>query len=94
MAKKSNEALIKLKKQLKDGNLSTLYLFFGEEDFLREFYVGKVIDCVPDGGFPEFNHIKLEGNDIPFSDYDDAWESFPMMTDRKLIHIKNSGILN
>ena len=90
--KKTNDDLIKLKKQLKEGRLSPLYLFFGEEEYLRETYVGRVADMVPDGGFPEFNRIKLEGADIPLSEYDDAWESFPMMTDKKLIHIKNSGI--
>ena len=94
MAKKSNDALIKLKKQIKDGNLSPLYIFYGEEDYLREMYVKRLTDCIPDGGFPEFNHIKIEGADVPFSEYDDAWESFPMMTDRKLIHIKNSGIFS
>ena len=90
--KNANDDLINLKKQLKEGKLSPVYLFFGEEEFLRETYVRRVMEQVPDGGFPEFNHIKLEGADIPLSEYDDAWESFPMMTDKKLIHIKNSGI--
>ncbi len=92
--KKSSDALIDLKKQIKDGNLAPLYIFCGEEAFLRDMYVRRVKDAVPDGGFPEFNHIKLEGKDIPFSEYDDAWETFPMMTDRKLIHIKNSDIFS
>ena len=91
-SKKDTDDLINLKKQLKEGRLSPLYLFYGEEEFLRETYVRRVAELVPDGGFPEFNHIKLEGADIPLSEYDDAWESFPMMTDKKLIHIKNSGI--
>lgn len=91
---KKNTELLKLKKQLKEHILSPLYVFFGEEDFLRELYVQRVAECVPDGGFPEFNHIKLEGSDILFSDYDDAWEGFPMMTDKRLIHIKDSGIFS
>ncbi|MCC8160066.1 MAG: DNA polymerase III subunit delta [Oscillospiraceae bacterium] len=92
MAAKKNDSLLKLKKQIKDGKLSPLYLFYGEEDFRKDFYVKKVVERIPDGGFPEFNHIKLNGADVPFSEYDDAWESFPMMTDKKLIHIKDSGI--
>lgn len=94
MAVKKNEDLLKLKKQLKEGKLSPLYVFYGEEDFLRDMYVKRVTDCVPDGGFSEFNHIKLDGADVSFSEYDDAWESFPMMTDKKLIHIKDSGIFS
>ena len=92
MAEKKNGNLLKLKKQLKEGILAPLYVFYGEEDYLREMYVDRVKDCVPDGGFPDFNHIKIEGRDVAFSEYDDAWESFPMMADKKLIHIKDSGI--
>lgn len=89
---KRNEALTELKRQIKEDKLKPLYLFYGEEEYLKEFYITKIEEIVPDGGFPEFNRIKLEGAEIPFSDYDDAWESFPMMTDRKLILIKDSGI--
>lgn len=94
MAAKKTDDLLKLKKQIKDNTLAPLYILYGEEDFLREIYVKRLINCVPDGGFPEFNHIRLAGADIPFSEYDDAWESFPMMTDKKLIHIKDSGIFS
>lgn len=92
MAVKKNDNLLKLKKQLSDNALSPLYVLYGEEEFLRELYVSRIIEKVPDGGFPEFNHITINGADAPFSEYDNAWEVFPMMTDKKLIHIKNSDI--
>lgn len=91
MAKK-NEALLDLKRQLREKKLKPLYLFYGDETYLKELYTSRIAEQIPDGGMPEFNHIKLEGPEVPFSEYDDAWESFPMMTDRKLILIKNSGI--
>ena len=53
MAEKKNGNLLKLKKQLKEGILAPLYVFYGEEDYLREMYVNRVKDCVPDGGFPD-----------------------------------------
>lgn len=91
MAKK-NEALPELKRQIKEKRLKPLYLFYGEEAYLKELYTARITEQIPDGGMPEFNHIRLEGPEVPFSEYDDAWESFPMMTDRKLILIKDSGI--
>lgn len=91
MAKK-NEALLEMKRQIKEKKLKPLYLFYGDETYLKELYTSRIAEQIPDGGFPEFNHIRLEGSTLPFSDYDDAWESFPMMTDRKLILIKDSGI--
>lgn len=94
MAAKKTDDLLRLKKQIKENKLSPLYILYGEENFLRDIYVKRIIDCIPDGGFPEFNHIHLSGADVPFTDYDDAWESFPMMSDKKLIHIKDSGIFS
>ena len=92
MAAKKGGELTELKRQIRDNDIKPLYLFYGEEDYLKEIYTNKIRDAVPDGGFPEFNHIYLTGS-LPFSEYDDAWEAFPMMTDRKLIVIKNSGIM-
>lgn len=92
--KNTNDALLKLKQSLKDGKLEPLYLFFGEESYLKELYENKIKALVPDGGFPDFNYIKFEGADNELSDFDDAWESFPVMTDKKLIIIKDSGIFN
>ena len=92
MAAKKDSALMELKKQIKNGDIKPLYLFYGEEDYLKETYINQIRDLVPDGGFPEFNHIYLTGS-LPFSEYDDAWEAFPMMADRKLIVIKDSGIM-
>ena len=92
--KKSNDTLIKLKKMLKDGKTEPLYLFFGEESYLKELYEEKIKELVPDGGFPDFNRFKFEGPDNELNDYDDAWENFPMMAEKKLIIIKDSGIFN
>lgn len=92
MAAKKTTGIAELKKQLKDNNIGGLYLFYGEEEYLKKLYIDKIRALVPDGGFPDFNHIYLNGR-LPLSEYDDAWESFPMMTDRKLIIIKDSNIM-
>ena len=56
---KSDTGLTNLKNQLKNHNISPLYLFFGEEEFNKKNYIDKIRDEVPDNGFPEFNHIML-----------------------------------
>lgn len=91
MAAKKTTGLEELKKQIKDKNLDKLYLFYGEEDYLKEYYIEKIKEAVPHNGFPEFNHLFFNGK-LPFSEYDDAWESFPMMSDKKLIIIKDCEI--
>lgn len=92
MAAKKGASLIELKRQIKENDIKPLYLFYGEEEFLKNMYIERIKELVPDGGLPDFNHIFLNGS-LPFSEYDAAWEEFPTMTDRKLIIIKNSGIM-
>lgn len=90
--KKKNAELPELKRQIKENRLKPLYLFYGTETYLKETYIRAIRDSVPDNGFEEFNHITLKGRDIPLSEYDDAWESLPMMAEKKLLYISDSGI--
>ena len=92
--KSTGDALLKLKRDLKDGKTENLYLFYGEESYLKELYTERIKKLVPDNGFPEFNYMKFEGPDTELSELDSAWESFPMMAEKKLILIKDSGIFN
>lgn len=91
MAQKEDN-FIKLKQQIKNKETGNLYLFYGEETYIKELYLDRMKKEVPDGGFAEFNHIYLEGKASFGSDAEDALNSFPMMTDKKLIIIKNSGL--
>ena len=51
-----NEAYQKLKTDLKDGNaLGNAYLFYGEESYLREYYLGQMRKALVPAGFEEFN---------------------------------------
>ncbi len=93
MAKKSSgPSITDLKNELAQGKLRQIYLFYGEEGYIKRTYEKKIEALVPDNGFPEFNFLKFEGTDTTLDAYDDAWESFPMMTDKKLIIIRDSKI--
>lgn len=89
MAAKS-DAVPVLKQQLKDKKIGGLYLFFGEEISMKERYLRQLMALIPDGGFPDFNHLKFDGK-TNFEELTDAFESFPMMTEKKLVLIKDSG---
>ncbi len=89
MAKKND--ITELKSELSLGKLRKLYVFFGDEEFLKEYYVDKITEMVPDGGLEEFNRIKLDGTQ-DYNIYDDALEGMPMMVDRRIILIRDSNI--
>ena len=60
-----NEAYQKLKTDLKEGNpLGNAYLFYGEESYLREYYLGEIRKRLIPAGFEEFNYHALEGKDL------------------------------
>ena len=45
--KADNTAYQKLKKDIKEGTISTLYVFHGEEAYLRDFYLGQMKKKAP-----------------------------------------------
>ena len=57
------DSFLKLKEQIKSGNIGNLYLFFGEEIFVKDMYLDKMKSFVPDGGFADFNFIFLDGKE-------------------------------
>lgn len=89
-AAKKND-IIELKAQLKEGRLQKLYVFYGEEEYLKELYIKRIMDMVPDAGLEEFNRIVINGA-ADYSEYDSAWEGMPMMTDRRVLMIRDSNI--
>lgn len=91
MAEKNN-SFLKLKEQIKSGNLQNLYLFFGEETFIKDTYLGIMEKQIPDDGFADFNKIFLDGKNADADKIDDAFDAFPMMAEKKLVIIKDSGI--
>ena len=62
--KKSNEAFEKLKRDLKEGTVRCAYIFYGEESYLREYYLGALRKALVPAGFEEFNYHRLEGKDL------------------------------
>ena len=72
--------------RLKSGNLSGAYLFAGEEDYLKKFYLGRLrAAIVTDESFALFNHAVFDGEKMDFAAMTDAVKSPPMMSDFKLV---------
>ena len=94
-AKKStkNEAYQKLKTDLKDGNaLGNAYLFYGEESYLREYYLGQMRKALVPAGFEEFNYHALEGKDLTAQNLTEMAEAMPMLAERTLIVVTDWDI--
>ena len=83
--KKSNEAFQKLKADLAAGQLGCAYIFYGEESYLREYYLEEVRKQLVPVGFEEFNYHKVEGKDLSVQSLSEMAEAMPMLSERTLI---------
>ncbi|MCX7715683.1 MAG: DNA polymerase III subunit delta [Clostridia bacterium] len=92
MPAKKESTVSVLKKQIKEKSLFNVYLFWGDEIFIKDFYINQIKPFASDGVFPEFNEIKITKESHTLEDIDAAFESYPMMSSKKFIWIKDSGI--
>ena len=84
-APKSNEAYQKLKVDISAGTVGCAYIFYGEESYLREYYLGELRKKLVPAGFEEFNYHRLDGKDLAVQELTEMAEAMPMMAERTLI---------
>ncbi|GHV04926.1 DNA polymerase III subunit delta [Clostridia bacterium] len=77
-------ALLDLKKGLKTGELASLYVFFGEEKYLLEFYLKELARVLVPAGTEPFNLTRFDGK-MDIVDLRRALDSAPFMSERRLI---------
>ena len=68
-----------LKKQIKSGEFSNLYLLYGNEGYLKQFYANQICNKSVSKDFADFNLKKLDGKDTNLNEIYDCTTSFPMM---------------
>ena len=91
-APKANEAFQKLKSDLSAGTLGCAYIFYGEESYLREYYLGELRKILVPSGFEEFNYHALEGKDLTVQALSEMAEAMPMLAERTLIVVTDYDI--
>ncbi|MEG1593065.1 MAG: DNA polymerase III subunit delta, partial [Oscillibacter sp.] len=84
-APKSNEEFQTLKNDIAGGTPGCAYLFYGEESYLREYYLGELRRLLVPAGFEEFNYHRLEGRDLTVQALVEMAEAMPMMAERTLL---------
>lgn len=85
--KTDNSAMQALKRDLRQGAPKNLYVFHGEEAYLREFYLGELRKAVLPAGLEDFNHHTAEGKDCSVEWLEQAVDYLPMMSERTLVEV-------
>lgn len=83
---------IELKKMLKAGEYARVYVFFGEESFLRNHYVSQLKKQVVDDLTESFNFHKMTQENFDISAFSNSVESLPVMAEHTLIWIDDIDI--
>ena len=90
MARKAapdNGAYQKLKSDLKAGNLGSCYLLYGEEAYLRSYYLDRMRKKLLSGPAEEFNCHRFNRETLDWDEVAAAVEAMPMMAERTVVEV-------
>lgn len=86
------QGIQQLKKDLSAGTLGTLYVFYGEEGYLKKHYLNQLKDYCG-GPFADFNTVILDGEQVSVQSLTDAIDSIPMGSEKKLVVVRDYKLL-
>ncbi len=82
----------KLKSDLAAGSVGQVYIFYGEESYLREHYLKEVQKKLVPTGFEEFNFHRVAGKGLSMDALGEMVEAMPMMAERTLIVVTDCDL--
>ena len=94
MAKKyeknpGQEAYRQFKKALAQGTLGSLYIFHGEEAYLRDYYLDQMKAKLIPAGMESFNYHLLPGKTLTAQQLAETVDALPMMSQRTLVVVSD-----
>ncbi len=84
--KSPDTGFAKLKDELSSGELANIYLFHGEESYLREYYLSEMKKQLITN-FESFNFHRLEGKGLTVQTLTNTVEAMPMMAQRTMVQV-------
>ncbi len=81
-------------KEIASNTLKSVYFLYGDEQFLLESKVEKIKKKLVDASFKDFNFALYNGKEAKIEDVLASASAFPVMADKKLVILKNTGFLN
>lgn len=78
-----------LKKKIRANDFDNLYFIYGNEGYLKKFYLETLVKKLVDDSFKDFNLHIFDGKGIDLKEVALAIEALPMMSDRTCVVIKD-----
>lgn len=83
-----------LKKELREKQPGKFYVFYGEEDYLRTYYLEQLKKQVLDDFTADFNFHRLNSENFSLQMLSDSIEALPMMAERSFILIEDVDLFS
>lgn len=74
-----------LKNRIKNGELSPVYMLYGEESYLKEHYALRLKSKTVDPAFEDFNFHRYDSNKTPLSDILNDADMMPVMSSHSFL---------
>lgn len=80
-----------LKEDIKNNKYKRLYVFYGQEEYLKDYYLRSIEEAILNEQTKVLNKVVLEGklDTLKLVDY---CNTQPVFADKKIVIVKNSGI--
>lgn len=88
-ARADQSSLKTLKAELKEKKLRRLYVFHGEEAYLRDYYLDRVRELLLPPGLEAFNFKVLEGKETDAREITATADCLPMMAEHTLVLVRD-----
>lgn len=82
----------RLKADLKNHTIGSLYLLGGEESYLKQHYLAELEKAVVDETFRDFNYDVFEGASLTADQLTTAIDSYPAMAERRMVVVKDLDV--
>lgn len=80
-------------KDLKNENLSPVYLFYGTEKYLVDYLIDEIKKKYIEEVYESLNYIYIDDEKAEFSKIENANETLPFMAEKKLVVVNNWQLL-
>ena len=87
-----DKGFARLKADLKAEQLQNIYIFHGEETYLRTRYLQQVRQLLIPAGFEEFNDHRLNGKGLTVQTLSETVEAMPMMAQHTLVTVEDMDL--
>lgn len=83
--KEDDSGYRRFRRELETGAIGNLYVFHGEETYLRDHYLVELKKALLTGGLDDFNYHTIQGKDMTVQRLQETVDTMPMMSERTFV---------